>query len=64
MRTDRIARRIGIGITGVTLWASCTFVLGACAESPTEAKAIAADPPSTGYHAGGYTIVTTPPTGP
>jgi hypothetical protein len=57
-----MTRRIGIGITGVALWASCTFVLGACAE-PTEAKAIAANPPSTGYDAGGYTIVTTPPTG-
>jgi hypothetical protein len=59
-----MTRRTGIGITGVALLASCTFILGACAKSPTEAKAVAASPLSTGYDAGGYTIVTTPPTGP
>ena len=32
--------------------------------SPAGAKTIAASPPSTGYDAGGYTIVATPPTGP
>jgi hypothetical protein len=37
----------------MALWASCMFILGACAESPTEAKAIAGNPPSTGYDAGG-----------
>ena len=58
-----MTRRTGIGITGVTLLASCTFILGACAKSPTETK-VAASPPSTGYDAGGYTIVITPPTGP
>ena len=64
MRRDRITRQTGFGITGIVLLASCMFILGACAESPTEAQVVAASPPSTGYNAGGYTIVTTPPTGP
>jgi hypothetical protein len=64
MRRDRITRQTGFGITGVALLASCTFMLGACAKSPTVAKAVAASQPFTGYDAGGYTIVTTPPTGP
>jgi hypothetical protein len=64
MRRDRITRQTGIGITGVVLLAFCTFILGACAGSPTETKAVAASPPSTGYDAGGYTMVTTPPAGP
>ena len=64
MRRDRITRRTGFRITGIVLLASCMFVLGACAESPTEAKAVSASPPATEYDAGGYTIVTTPPTGP
>jgi hypothetical protein len=64
MRRDRKTRQIGTSIAGVALLASCTFILGACAKSPTEAKTLAASPPSTGYDAGGYTIVITPPTGP
>jgi hypothetical protein len=62
MREDCVTRRTGI--MGIVLFASCTFILGACAESPTETKVVAASPPSTGYDAGGYTIVITPPTGP
>jgi hypothetical protein len=64
MRRDRINRQTDFGITGIVLLASCTFILGACAESPTEAKAVAASSPATGYDPGGYTIVTTPPTSP
>jgi hypothetical protein len=63
MREDCVTRQIRPGIMGIVLLASCTFILGACAESPTETK-VAASPPSTGYDAGGYTIVITPPTGP
>jgi hypothetical protein len=64
MRRDRINRQTGFGITGIVQLASCLFILGACAESPTEAKAVAVSPPATGYDPGGYTIVTTPATGP
>ena len=64
MRGESVTRRIKTGILGIVLLACCTFILGACTKSPAETKVVAASQPFTGYDAGGYTIVTTPPTGP